>query len=59
MNSELKNQTNSINNVGSKIDKLKDDIGYNLNDVKNHLMILIIILTNKRSVIHSELFDSC
>lgn len=34
MNSELKNQTNSINNVGSKIDKLKDDIGYNLNDVK-------------------------
>lgn len=34
MNSELKNQTNSINNVGGKIDKLKDDIGYNLNDIK-------------------------
>lgn len=48
MNSELKNQTNSINNVGVKIDKLKDDIGYNLNDIKKHLMILTMILTNKK-----------
>lgn len=47
-NDILKNQTNSINNVGVKIDKLKDDIGYNLNDIKKHLMILTMILTNKK-----------
>ena len=37
MSSELMNQTNSINNVGNKLNEFKSDVSNSFNDIKKKM----------------------